>query len=222
MSETDKNEIAVKKREQFEASLENNANIWGYSSTGLEAKKAAMTMLSTKHGLYASVPIVCKAEQCPYRSSCKLLEYDLAPIGEPCPLEVAQIEKRYLAYSDEFELEDASFTDSVIVNEIIETEIMLERCKRLISEEMLPIQEVPVSVTEEGEVISAPQVSKTIELNERLSRKHINLLNMMKATRKDKKETQEQVQTITDVLAQALQKEENNGFIIDVKPEHLE
>lgn len=219
--EQDVNELAVKKREQFEASLANNANIWGYSALGLESKKAAMTMLSTKHGLYASVPIVCKGFDCPYKRSCRLLEADLAPIAEPCPIEVAQIENRYLAYSQDFDLENASFTDSVIVNEIIEADIMLERCKKLISEEMLPIQDVVVSVSEDGTPITAPQVSKTIELNERLSRKRANLFNLMKATRKDKKEETEQAQSLTDILAQALDREANQEFIIDVRPENL-
>lgn len=222
MCEEAKNEIAIQKRKQFEASLADNANIWGYSQMGVEAKKAAMTMLSTKHGLYASVPIICKAEKCPYCSSCKLLEYGLAPETEPCPMEVAQIESRYLAYNDEFGLEQSSFTDSVIVNEIIETEIMLERCKRLISEEMLPIQEVPISVSENGDVVTAPQVSKTIELNERLSKKHLNLLNMMRATRKDKVDKAEHAESLADVLAKAIQQEESDQFIIDVKPEHIE
>lgn len=217
----EKNELAIKKREQFEASIANNANIWGFSSTGLEAKKAAMTMLSTKHGLYASVPIVCKTDNCPYKSSCKLLDYGLAPVGEPCPIEVAQIEKRYIGYSDDFDLEGASFTDNVIVNEIIETDVMLERCKKLISAEAMPIQDTVVNVTEDGEVITQPQVSKTIELNERLSRKRANLLSLMKATRKDKKEAGEQVQSLTDILAMALDREEKQEFVIDVKPEHI-
>lgn len=215
-------ELIIKKRERFEASVTNNANIWGFSSLGLQAKQAAMSMLSTKHGLYANIPIVCKADCCPYKTSCKLLDYGLAPIGEPCPTEVAQIEKRYLAYSEDFELDDANFTDNVIVNEIVQTDVMLERCKQLIQIEALPIQDVVVSISEDGTPITAPQVSKTIELNERLSRKRNELLSLMKATRKDKKEDAISSVSIADVLAEALAKEANKEFVIDVKPEHLE
>lgn len=217
----EKNELAIKKREQFEASLKNNGNLWGYSTLGLESKKAAMTMLSTKHGLYASVPIVCKGMDCPYGSSCRILSADLAPIAEPCPIEVAQIENRYLAYCEDFDLENSSFTDNVIVNEIIETDIMLERCKRLISEEMLPIQDVVVTVTEEGEAVTAPQVSKTIELNERLSRKRANLFNLMRATRKDKRGEVAATMSLTDVLTMAIDREDKEEFIINTRPDNF-
>lgn len=221
INETEKNELAIKKREQFEASLSNNGNLWGYSALGLESKKAAMTMLSTKHGLYASVPIICKGMDCPYASSCRILQADLAPLAEPCPIEVAQIENRYLAYCEDFDLENSSFTDNVIVNEIIETDIMLERCKRLISEEMLPIQDVVVTVTEEGDAVTAPQVSKTIELNERLSRKRTNLFNLMRATRKDKKGEVATTMSLTDVLTMAIAREENQEFVINTRPDNF-
>lgn len=219
--ETEENKLAVQKRKQFEASVANSSNLWGYSSLGLEAKKAAMSMISTKHGLYANVPIVCKERDCPYHENCKLFEYGLAPVGEPCPVEVAQIEMRYLKYSEDFNLESGTFTDTIIVNEIIETDIMMERCKKLIEYELVPIQETTIGVSAEGEVITAPQVSKTIELSERLSKKRIGLLNMMKATRKDKNDDNNTGESLATILAQALEKETNNEFIIDVKPENL-
>ncbi|MEG1494701.1 MAG: hypothetical protein RR406_00155 [Bacilli bacterium] len=73
---------AISLRENFENNI---SNVWGHSPLGLEAKSAAMSMLSTKTGLYARVPITCKANGCPYEDSCALLPYGLAPLGEKCP-----------------------------------------------------------------------------------------------------------------------------------------
>lgn len=75
--ETDLHEedvTAIQNRELMERNL---SNIWGHSTLGLEAKKAAMSMLSTKNGMYARIPLVCKANSCPYADSCMLLKYDL-------------------------------------------------------------------------------------------------------------------------------------------------
>ena len=99
---------AVINRENFERNL---SNTWGYSNVGIEAKRAAMSMLATKTGMYARIPLMCKAESCPYSESCSLLPYNLAPIGEPCPIETAQIEIRYAGYEKDFNLDSASFTD---------------------------------------------------------------------------------------------------------------
>lgn len=41
------------------------------------SKKATMTMLSTKTGMYAKILIICKADCCQYAETCPLLAYDL-------------------------------------------------------------------------------------------------------------------------------------------------
>ena len=97
--ESDERSQAIANRENFEANIK---NLWGHSATGVEAKKAAMTMLSTKTGMYAKIPIICKADSCPYAETCPLLAYDLAPLGEFCPIETAQIELRYEGYAKDF------------------------------------------------------------------------------------------------------------------------
>ena len=54
------NKLAMFKENQLDTS-----NPWGYSNKGLAAKSAAMSMLSTKSGLYARIPITCKGHGCP-------------------------------------------------------------------------------------------------------------------------------------------------------------
>ena len=91
---------AIAKRKNLENDIIKNDNPWGYSNTGLEAKNAAMAMLSTKTGLYARIPIICKAENCPYKSSCMLLKYDMAPEGEKCAFETALLAEEGIAIEE--------------------------------------------------------------------------------------------------------------------------
>ena len=189
------------KREEFERGIQ---NLWGHSTLGVEAKRAAMTMLSTKTGMYAKIPITCKADACPYADSCQLLKYGLAPEGEYCPVETAEIELRYEAYSRDFDLDTASFVDKCLVNDIINSDIMMERCKALMASEGVPVVDMVVSVTEGGDEIVRPEVSKYWEAYERASKKRNEAYSLMKATRKDKKDDGESQQSITKVIAEAI------------------
>lgn len=213
----DMNSVAVQNREALEQSL---SNIWGHSNLGLEAKKAAMSMLSTKTGMYARIPLVCKADMCPYAHSCMLLKYDLAPMGEPCPKETAEIELRYAAYNEDFELDEASFTDKNLVSDLINYDIMLDRLKALLVKEEVLVVDVVTGITEQGEEFTHPEVSKTWEAFERVEKKRNNIYDLMLATRKANKlnKDDEGEQSFTQMVSQVMNA---NDFIIDVKPEDL-
>ena len=217
LEQTQLEEIQAR-RNALEANI---SNVWGHSSLGLEAKKAAMTMLSTKHGMYARIPLVCKAESCPYSEQCLILKYDLAPMGEPCPVETAEIEARYSGYSMDFDIEGSSFTDRTIVSEIINLDIMIERCKALMSKEGVPVVDVVAGIDENGNVLMRPEVSKAVDAYEKFTRKRNELYQLMQATRKDKKVDTTEDLGIQTIIANAIDAEQNGGFIIDERPEHL-
>lgn len=205
-------EEAIAKREAFEANIK---NIWGYSPLGLEAKKAAMAMLSTKTGLYAKVPITCKADTCPYALTCVLLEAGLAPRGQKCPMETAMIETRYAGYSQDLGLDTASYTDNTIVADLINLDITIERCKALLAASQTPIEEVVAAVGENGEAYTKPEISKAWEVFERASNRRDKILDTMLATRKSQKGLTQEQSGIHDILSEVYEQE----FIIEEKPE---
>ena len=211
--EETKAQEALELRKNFEANI---SNVWGHSSLGMEAKSAAMSMLSTKTGLYAKVPITCKADGCPYDETCALLPYGLAPLGEKCPWETALIETRYAGYMQDYDLDTASFTDSTIVSELINIDIMLERTKSLMSAEETPITDVVAGMTESGEQFTRPEISKAYEIYERNLNRKERLLDMMMGTRKSKKGDKEQNISVMDLLHGAIDQTE---FVIEEKPD---
>lgn len=214
----DTESTAIANREEFEKSI---TNLWGHSQTGLEAKRAAMTMLSTKTGMYAKVPIRCKADSCPYSDSCQLLPYDLAPIGEFCPIETAQIELRFQGYAEDFDIDSSSFTDKCIISEIINCDIMMERCKALMAKEGDPVIQVVAGVSEEGTEYYRPEVSRYWEAYDKAMRRRNENYQLMVATRRDKKSNGEKEVSITQVIASAFE-DGTLDDIEEVKPDHLD
>ena len=196
-------------------------NVWGHSQKGLLALKASMHQLSLKTGMYARIPIYCKGEHCPYNESCQAFLNGLAPENEPCPTEVALIGRKVAQYTDEFDLDkdDASPTDKALVEEIILMEVSMERCKALMSQEINPIQNVAIGLSEDGDPIYQPQVSKVVEAYERFSKKRNADYNLLMATRKDKKKDVEEEKQ-ADIYSIIEEAQNTEGFFdMDKRPD---
>ena len=218
ISEEDKALEARNKRIAFQEMMARVDNPWGYSAGALESKKAAMTMLSTKTGLYSRIPIVCKGCNCPYGETCGLLEYGLDTVGERCVLETTMIEQKLANYTEEFGLDESSYTDWTMVKELINAEIMIERCMALMSQEGCAITEEFIG-TSEGSGIDyfRKEISKTQELYERNLKIKERILDTMMATRKAKSKIRGADNDEKSLLDNIFEMD----FIEDEKPDHL-
>lgn len=210
-------DVAKENRKMLEQRYNSMDNIWGHSGVAKEGKRAAMTMLSTKTGMYASIPLVCKGGNCPYQETCTLLQYDLCKIGEPCPNECAMIEVYYANYSDEFDLDHASFTDKTLVKELIDCEIKLERCQALMNKEQTQIKQEFAGSTEQGEVFYKDEISKAFELYERNFKKKEKILHLLMATKSDIYKMGEKDTSVKDMFNDAI----GADFIVEERPEDL-
>jgi len=189
------------RREKLEKALR-SSNPWGRSALGIEAEHAAATLASTKHGLYASVPILCKGKSCPYAFQCELIKYDLAPIGERCPIETAEMTKQFFGYSEEFNIDNASQTDRTLISEIISMNILLNRCQALLAKDATPVVDIAIGVSEDGDEIVQPSVSKAWEAFNSISKRRNENLQLMMATRKDNKDaTVIAKENVIDIIA---------------------
>lgn len=190
-------------RQKFERAISSD-NPWNRSELGLEAERAAMAMLSTKHGIYAQVPIICKGSDCPYAFQCELLKYDLAPKGERCPVETARMSQEYQGYAQEFDIDHGSQTDKVLLSEIISMDILLARCQTLMAKDATPVVDIVAGISDSGEPIMQPAVSKAWEAYQSISKRRNENMQLMMATRKDKKDKQDDKEKPMDIIAQVI------------------
>ena len=166
-------------------------NFWGYSIKGRQARDIVNTMNTTKTGMFARIPIVCKGDSCPYSESCQLLPYDMAPQGEYCPVETTMVENHLAEYMKDFDIDEMSMADRCLLSEIIGFDVMLERCRGLMAKEGTPVIEILAGIAENGEEIRQPSVSKAWEAYEKISKKRDADYQLMLMTRKDKKKDKE-------------------------------
>lgn len=159
---------------------------WNISERGKEGIRLAVSVANTKHGLYATVPIVCKGDHCPYKNTCSLYPIDMAPQGERCPIEIAQVMKIYNDYVKELEIDITSRVDLSMIKELIDIEITAMRTDKILAEEATFIEMVPFAVTDRGDILSKPEINKAQMLRDGLIKRRHEILKSLNATRKDK------------------------------------
>ena len=161
----DKKETDLSKRESELVELLDKFvqqyNSWGYTEDGQLLYDKAMHMLATDHAIYARMPIICKGENCIYKND---------------PLHKAGIVKV-----------ESSYTDKVLVHELITLDLLISRAMQYINnKDYEPVVDVVTNITETGQEITQPMVSKGIELYTNLVQKRDKVFELLSATRKDK------------------------------------
>jgi hypothetical protein len=217
----------------FEEKIAKN-NLWATGNNNNDRKyelalQAAGQMRSTKTGQYARIPIFCKEDKCPFAESCVLLMNGLTVKGQPCPHEIAQIRQKYMQYAEELGLDenpDTKYVDDALLEEVITMEIYMDRCKALMSKEISPVQMIVVGVSDDGNEIRTPEVSKASDAYERFAKRRNEAFAQLMATRRDKAKLdkgQREIKTIQDVLDSLdATNDDNDIFTIEERPDNAD
>lgn len=146
----------------------------------------SLEIYNTKHGLYAAIPMVCRGEKCPYAEVCPLVSGGMDPSGSRCPLEIGLIMKRFEEYKTEFNIDEEDVVDMGLVKDLVDYDVQLFRAENRIAMQGDFIEDVVVSVQDNGREITAPQISKAAEYKEKIATKKHKVLQLMHSTRSDK------------------------------------
>lgn len=179
---------------------------WTRNPEAVEAINIAKRLRNTKHGLYASVPIICKAEACPYAHSCPILEAGIAPYGEKCPIEIAAIEDLFERYAEQFDINmekrDSSETvDLMMIKDLVDADIGLLRCDNKMAWDADYVISNTVAMTEDGEPITRQELHPLTDYREKLINRKHKTFQLLNSTRKDKEGTKLTVTTDPSVQA---------------------
>lgn len=176
----------MKKQKTQEELIKTIPSTWKLSSKGLEAVKRSVALYNTEFGLYASIPMICKGEECIYAELFPELHEGLSEAGERCPVEVAFIISKYDAYSKELEIEKEDAVDMSILRDVIDYDIQIMRAENKMAVEGDFVKDVVVSVNENGAPITQEQISKAAEYKDKVQIKRNKALELLNSTRKDK------------------------------------
>jgi hypothetical protein len=195
---------------------------WGSSDKVKKAITKSITRQRVKHGLYASIPMVCRGEGCAYSDTCPLYAVDEHPEGERCPIEISHILTKFQAYTKELDVDQENIIDMTLVKDLIDLDVQLARADNKLAIDGDFIQMITTHVTEEGDEIQNPAIHKAVEYKEKLLKKRHDVLQLLHSTRKDKAGDKLTIQLDPSTYASQLMAQAaamQGATIIDVTPE---
>jgi hypothetical protein len=192
---------------------------WNVSPRGRKALERAVQLRTRQQAFYSGIPIVCKADDCPYAETCQLIDEDLAPAGDKCPLEIAAVEQLWNAYVTELNVNN--IIDYSLVKELVDLDIQILRCESKLAIDADIITQINFAVTNRGQLITQPAIHKAAEYKDKLLARRHNILQLLNSTRKDKEGSKVTIQydpstRASELLARA--EEYRKAHSIDITP----
>jgi hypothetical protein len=157
----------------------------------------------TRTLMFSSIPINCEGPKCIFSSTCPLLKENLAPVGNPCPIEMSIVSQFMIEYMEQLDVHPDNLVEISMVRDLVDQEVQYIRKTKLLAKESF-IQENIVGIDDHGKPIVKKELHMAVELEDRLHKRRKDLRNQLMATREAKAklgQTQlDTAQAISDII----------------------
>ena len=166
--------------------------IWNVPGASIPHIVNSSDKFRMKHGMFASVPIICGGYECPYFETCTI-DPQLRIKGSRCAMEISAIMARYEMWCEHFniDLEGTSIlkedmTDASLVRDLVDNEIQTLRAENKIALSGDFIGKTLKEVDRQGKAYYEDAVTPAAEYKMTLLDKRYKIMQLLNSTRKDK------------------------------------
>ena len=177
---TDKNEAEI------------TTAMWGISPAVIKEIGNMNRVYSSKHGMFASVPIICKGPDCAYKDVCMVSQAQRI-VGQRCPMEIAAILSRYEQWCMHFEINTSNdvidakdLVDATLIKDLVNIEVQILRAENKIALNGDFMADTLLDIDKKCQPYFGKIVAPETEFLMTLQDRKIKILNQLNATRKDK------------------------------------
>lgn len=207
--------------------------VWGIGApVASQEIERLKTNYSLKHGMYASIPLVCKGTDCPYYDVCTV-DAKLRVNGIRCPMEIAAIMNRFDSWCMHFEIQqegqyisERDLVDASLIRDLVDNEIQTLRADNKIAMSADFIQRSVAEIDRKCNVYYEDVIHPAAEYKLSLQEKRYKILNLLNSTRKDKADLLKQKnsygeksQTILEKVKNAIPKIDLDDAVLEVEEE---
>jgi hypothetical protein len=199
--------------------------MWGLNAALIQEINKSAMIRTSKHGMFASVPIICQVQDCAYKDTCTV-DVTNRVIGQRCPMEIGAIIARFNQYCIHFGLKtdgdtiaEEDLVDATLIKDLVTIEVQQMRCENKIAMSGDFMGKTLLDIDKKckpyyGDIIS-PESEHLLVLQD----KKVKILNQLNATRKDKANDKSKSASPTEnaiKIFQEVQKAIREQTIIDI------
>lgn len=154
----------------------------------MEKRKKVLGMVSpgkTKSLMFTSIPMVCRASDCMFASTCPMQKEGIAPKNHPCPYESGMIASFVSEYMEQLEIEPDNLVELTMIRDLVDQEVQYLRKSKILAQEDF-IQENVVGKDSNGDPVFAKQLHLASDLEDRLHKRKQVIFKQLLATREAK------------------------------------
>lgn len=167
-------------------------SMWGVRPALVKELANMNRVYSSKHGMFSSIPILCKEQDCAYKDVCMVSPQERTK-GQRCPMEIAAILSRYEQWCTHFEIDTVEdvidskdLVDATLIKDLVNVEIQMLRAENKIALNGDFMADTLLDIDKKCQPYYGKIVSAETEFLMSLQDKKIKILNQLNATRKDK------------------------------------
>ena len=168
------------------------ATMWGMDQNTVQQVTNMNKIYSSKHGMFASIPILCRGADCVYSDTC-LVNKAQRIVGNRCPQEISVIITRFNMWCNYFDIDiseeiipDKYLVDATLVKDLVNTEILQLRAENKMAISGDFMETTIIDIDNKCKPYYGSVISPVSDYLMTLYDKKIKILNQLNATRKDK------------------------------------
>ena len=168
------------------------AAMWGLTPTKTKQVSNISKVYFTKHGMFASIPILCRGVDCAYKDVC-MVDPSERTVGSRCPMEIAALITRFNQWCQHFNInidgetiESKDLVDATLIKDLVNIEIQILRAENKIALSGDFMGETLIEVDKKCNTYYGTVITPESEFLMTLQDKKMKILNQLNATRKDK------------------------------------
>ena len=198
------------------------AAMWGLTPTKTKQVSNISKVYFTKHGMFASIPILCRGVDCAYKDVC-MVDPSERTVGSRCPMEIAALITRFNQWCQHFNInidgeaiESKDLVDATLIKDLVNIEIQILRAENKIALSGDFMGETLIEVDKKCNTYYGTVITPESEFLMTLQDKKMKILNQLNATRKDKAADKRKESASDEAVRifqqmQALQKEQHKS-----------